>query len=113
MSSLSPPLNEGIGADTTLRGCSELEEWITLEILLTKNSDYHIVGNKLQSFLTDESHHSKWEEFRRMARADTANEECSQLLRRLELQDSDEDEDDMTEVLTDKGAVEIVKVLLR
>jgi len=48
-----------------------------------------------------------------MARADTANEECSQLLRRLELQDSDEDEDDMTEVLTDKGAVEIVKVLLR
>jgi len=53
MSSLSPPLNEGIGADTTLRGCSELEEWITLQILLTKNSDYHIVGNNYKvSLLT-------------------------------------------------------------
>jgi hypothetical protein len=92
-SSISTKVNtvNGNNVETSLKNCSEMDEWITPEILLTIVSDCQIVGNKLQSFLSEESHHSKWEEFRRMEKADTANEECSQLLRRMELQDSDED----------------------
>ena len=44
------------------------------------NSDYHVVGNKFYSLIEDESNHSKWEEFRNLA-----TEDCSILLKRLEL----------------------------
>jgi hypothetical protein len=93
--------------EATLKGCSEKDEWVTPEILLTNMSDCQIVGNKFQSFLSKEYHHSKWEEFRKMAKADSTNEECSQLLRRMELEDSD-GEDVYMEDPNDKDVVEIV-----
>lgn len=80
-----------------MKVCGDMDEWVTLEVLLTKGSDCYIVGNKLKSLVEDESNHSRWEDFRRMARSETANEECSQLLRRMELQDSDEELDDIVE----------------
>jgi hypothetical protein len=43
--------------------------------------------------LEDESHHSKWEEFRRLAKIGSDHDECSQLLRRMELQDSKEEDE--------------------
>lgn len=84
-------------AQNSLKSCSEIDMWITPEMVLSKNSDCHIVGNKLHSFMLDESHKAKWEEFRKLAKSDTANEECSQLLRRMELQDSDEEEESLTD----------------
>jgi len=71
-------------------------ETATPEPFCYKNSDCVIVGNKFNSMLEDESHHSKWEEFRRMVKTGSDHEECSQLLRRMELQDSD-DEDEFGE----------------
>jgi hypothetical protein len=41
--------------------------------------------------LNEESHHSKWEEFRRIAKQDIATEECSSLLSRMELEISEEE----------------------
>lgn len=84
-----------------------MNEWVTPECLLSNMSECHIVGNKLQSLFNDESQQSKWEEFRKLAKSDIANEECSQLLRRMELQDSDEEEDEMMEDLISKDAVTI------
>jgi hypothetical protein len=52
-----------------------------------------VVGNKLYQLINDESHHSKWEEFRRMAKSGTMIEECSNLLKRMELDDSEGEED--------------------
>lgn len=85
--------------DTTRKENVDLDEWITPKCLLANLSDCQIVGNKLKSFFTEESQHSKWKEFRKLARNKTANEECPQLLRRMELQDSDEDEDENMEEL--------------
>lgn len=79
--------------------CAGLDEWVTLECILPNISECQIVGNKMKSFLTEESQHSRWEEFRRLAKSETANEECSQLLRRMELQELDEEEEGMMEVL--------------
>lgn len=79
----------------------DLNEWVTPEALLANLSNCQIVGNKFKSFCEDESQHSKWEEFRRMAKSETTDEECSQLLRRMELQDSDEEQDvDMDDLTT-------------
>ena len=65
---------------------------ITPEPTFSKdNSDCKIVGNKRQSLLEEESQHSKWEQFRRMAKEGSSHEECSQLLRKMERQDSDEE----------------------
>lgn len=93
--------------ETSLKRCEDLKGWVTPECLLAIKSDCNIVGNKMKSLSTDDSQHSKWEEFRQMARNDIANEECSQLLRRMELQDSDEDEDKMMEDTISKDEVEI------
>lgn len=60
--------------------------WKTPEVSQVQNSDCYIVGNNLHSLISDESHHSKWEEFRRMAKQESATEECSSLLRRMELE---------------------------
>jgi len=49
------------------------------------NSDCKIVGNKWKSLLEEESQHSKWEQFRRMAKEESSHEECSQLLLKMEL----------------------------
>jgi hypothetical protein len=40
------------------------------------------VGNKFYSLINVESHHSKWEEFRKLAKKNSATEECSFLLKR-------------------------------
>lgn len=50
-----------------------------------------LLKNKLLKFIDEESHHSKWEEFRRRVLAGNVNEECSQLLKRMELDDSDDE----------------------
>lgn len=62
------------------------------EAVHTANSDCYIVGNKFNSLLSDESHHSRWIEFRNLASEGVSNE-CSRLLQRMELEDSDEEFD--------------------
>ena len=59
---------------------NEREEWVAPELLIEKGSDCYIVGNKMKRLLEDESSHTKWEEFRKMVKSETASEECSQLL---------------------------------
>ena len=61
----------------------------------------------MKSFFTEELQHSKWEEFRKLAKADTANEECSQLLRRMELQDSDNEEEELLQEVNTTDEVEL------
>jgi hypothetical protein len=51
------------------------------------------VGNKFYQLISEESHHSKWEEFRRGALSDSMNEDCANLLRRMELEESDSEVD--------------------
>lgn len=60
-------------------------------------SDCNIVGNKFYKLINEESHLSKWEEFRKAAR-EGGSEECSLLLRRMELEDSDEEYDLLDDV---------------
>jgi hypothetical protein len=67
--------------------------------MFSKNSECRIVGNKWKHFIDDESHHSKWEEFRKLAKVGSAHEECSQLHRRLELQDSHDQEEELQQQL--------------
>jgi hypothetical protein len=79
----------------TVDGPSEivpnLNDFCTPDPICSNYSDCHVVGNKWPSLVEDESNHSKWEEFRRMAKMDSSHDECSQLLRKMELQDSDEE----------------------
>lgn len=77
--------------DCSLASYTVGNEWVTPEAFFAEISECQIVGNKLQSFFSDESQHSKWEEFRKLAKSEIANEECSQLLRRMELEYSDEE----------------------
>jgi hypothetical protein len=42
-------------AEISLEGCNENDVWVTPDCLLHKNSDCFIVGNKMKSFLTEES----------------------------------------------------------
>lgn len=106
---------ESIYAEAVMKMCGELEEWVTPEVLISKGTGYHIVGNKFKKLVEDESNHSRWEEFRKMARSEATNEECSQLLRRMELQDSDEvieDDADM-EFTQDVGEEEAFQFEIR
>lgn len=96
--------DEGSGKrmETTLEGGSVDKAWDTPEAVQVQKSECHIVGNKFYSLINDESHHSKWEEFRKLAMNGTTTEECSDLLKRLELEASDEeleigDDETMTE----------------
>ncbi|XP_066379833.1 uncharacterized protein [Miscanthus floridulus] len=66
--------------------------WETPEVEQRIDSDCYIVGNKFHSLINDESHHSKWEEFRNLAR-EGVSDECSRLLKKMELEDSDEEYD--------------------
>jgi hypothetical protein len=77
---------------STLEGCSGVKNWKTPEMTQVQNSDCNIVGNKFLSLINEESQHSKWEEFRRMARQETDTDECSTLLRRMELEALEDDE---------------------
>jgi len=90
---------------TSLENCKDMNEWVTPECFLSNMSKCPIVGNKLKSFFNDESQHSKWEEFRRLAKTEMANEECSQLLKRMELQESDEEEDVTMDELPNQDGV--------
>jgi len=75
----------------TISMCSDHMDVLTPEPIRVEDSDCKIVGNKWQTLMDDECNHSKWEEFRRMAKAGSSHEECSLLLRRMELQDSDDE----------------------
>lgn len=77
-----------------MQGRSDL--WKTPEQEKTEHSDCHIVGNKFYSLIEEESNHLKWEEFRNLAKKGLATEECAILLKRMELEGS-EDEDDLIE----------------
>lgn len=96
-------LNVGMCMDVDKPGTEKFENILenalgessckTLDAAQTSNSDCYVVENKFLSMISDESHHSKWEEFRRMAKQDSATEECSALLRRMELEASEEELD--------------------
>lgn len=66
-------------------------EFTTPDPICSQDTDCRIVGNKWKSLMEDESNHSKWEEFKRIAKAASSHEECSQQLRRMELQNSDDE----------------------
>lgn len=84
--------------DLTLEGCSMSQCYQTPEIVINQSTECLIVGNKLQKLMSEESHHSKWEEFRKMAQSRNQTEECSNLPRRMELEESDgEDIDNVIE----------------
>jgi hypothetical protein len=51
------------------------------------------VGNKFYQLISEESHYLKWEEFRRGALSDSMNEDYANLLRRMELEESDSEVD--------------------
>jgi hypothetical protein len=72
-----------------------LEKLMTPETMVCVQSRCKVVGNKQQSVLYDESQHSKWEDFRRLAKIASLVEECSILLRRMEMQELDEEEGEM------------------
>lgn len=73
---------------------TSMNDICTPDPIYSKYLDCQIVGNKWQSFVEDELNHSKWEEFRRLAKMDSSHEECSQLLRKIELQNSEGDMED-------------------
>jgi hypothetical protein len=64
------------------------EQYKTPEVFHSQNSECGVVGNKFLQMISDESHHSKWEEFRKLAQTASMNEECTNLLRRMELEES-------------------------
>ena len=64
----------------------DVDDWKTPEVGIKNDSDCHIVGKKFYNLINEESHHSKWEEFRNLAR-EGITEECSMLLK-MELEDS-------------------------
>jgi hypothetical protein len=69
-----------------IEGCSRVNIWKTLEDSQKEEFECHIVGNKLYSLISVESHHSKWVELRKLAKKNSATEECSFLLKRMELE---------------------------
>jgi len=78
-----------------------VEDWKTPEATMKNDSECLIVGNKFCNLINEESHHSKWEEFRNLAK-EGITEDCSMLLRKMELEDSDEEYDLMDDVM-DEG----------
>ncbi|CAD6266936.1 unnamed protein product [Miscanthus lutarioriparius] len=83
---------------TTLGGPSEDYSCVTPEMFRAyqtpkatqaQNTECPVVGNKFFQPISEESHHSKWEEFRKMAQSDNMIQDCSILLRRMELEDSE------------------------
>jgi hypothetical protein len=73
---------ESVNTGNYMRG----DGWQTPNQVLEEYSDCLIIANKFLSLINEESHHSKWEEFRRMAR-EGVSKECSILLKRMELED--------------------------
>ena len=88
----------------------DVDDWKTPEVGIKNDSDCHIVGNKFYNLINEESHHSKWEEFRNLAR-EGITEECSMLLKKMELEDSDEEYDLLDDVM-DEGVQQEAAVSL-
>lgn len=47
---------------------ADVADWITPEANISATYECKIVGSKLYSLINEESHHSKWEEFRKLAK---------------------------------------------
>lgn len=88
-------VKEGNCVDANL---ASLRSPTTPEAVTKVNSECNVVGNKFLNLINEESHHSKWDELRKLA-TDGVSEECSNLLKRMELADSD----DEYELLDDEG----------
>lgn len=84
--------NSEVSLNGMVSEVAAIDDWTTPEAPLHVTSDCKIVGNKLYSLINEESHHSKWEEFRKMAK-EGVTDECSDLLKRMELKDFDEEYD--------------------
>lgn len=69
-----------------------MDSFITPDPSIRRESKCKTIGHKLLSLINDESQQSKWKEFRRTAK-EVVSEECTQLLQRMELEDSDDDYD--------------------
>jgi hypothetical protein len=80
--------DKGCGWDT--QGDTDL--WKTPEQVKSVLSDCPIGVNKFYNLIEEESNHSKWVEFRKLAQKDSATEECSNLLKRMELEVSEDEE---------------------
>lgn len=68
------------------------ELWKTPDQVHSVLSDCPIGVNKFYNLIEEESNHSKWLEFRKMALKDPSAEECSNLLMKMELEASDEED---------------------
>jgi hypothetical protein len=91
-------------------GARRLAEYIfqTPKAFQSQLSKCQDVSNKFYQMLNDESNHSKWEEFRKRAQSESMNEECANLLRRMELEDSDSDgETAKSEMLAEEEALSL------
>lgn len=77
--------------------CNNEALWETPNPVREELLDCNIVGNKLQSLLDDSSQHLKWEDFRKIALQGSETVECSTLLQRMELADSEEEDEVMIE----------------
>jgi len=76
-----------------LEGCNNFDCWKTPDAMMQRGSDCHIVANKALHDMLDESKKSKWEEFRKLAKAGSDTAECSFLLKQMELEDSEAEEE--------------------
>jgi hypothetical protein len=85
--------DKGCGWDT--QGDTDL--WKTPEQVKSVLSDCPIGVNKFYNLIEEESNHSKWVEFRKLAQKDSATEECSNLLKRMELKVSEDEEEIVAE----------------
>lgn len=62
---------------------------------MNQNSVCPMIGNKLHQLISEESHHTEWEEFRKRAQSRNLTEECSNLLRKMELEEFDGEDNDV------------------
>lgn len=75
-----------------------LQAWQTPKAMQVQNSECPVVGSKFYQLTNEESHHTKWEEFRKMAQS-ANSEDCSILLRKMELDDSESDNESAKSIL--------------
>lgn len=67
--------------------------WRTPEGTHRRMSECHIVGNKMLNLVKEESQQLEWLDIRKLANMDGNKDECTSLLQRMELEDSDEESD--------------------
>lgn len=71
--------------------------WYTPECAMKGNSECQIVGNKANRFLEEDSNYSRRVEFRKLAGQNSSTAECSNLLSRMELENSYGDDEVLNE----------------